>query len=164
MANKRIDAFIEKHNKEYHLYLHYNNLDFVFLYKDPEAEEFAIEFKWKYLVSNPPAFNHTFTDNRGWVKEKRDYKSLIASIKGIEHIDDAIANLVSTSLNLDIQSDLIFHLNEKEYEVVKDVDNEEYFAADTLKVSKKGISKDELHSLASDIKLLIDEDNKQSAY
>ena len=164
MSN-RIDAILEEHNingkMEHKLYFHYNGVEFTFLYKAEEAEVFASEFKWKYLITNTSADNHRFTDNKGYTMDKRYYYSVLSSINGIEEIDDSIVNLISTCCNLDIQSDLTFHYNDKEYPLVRSVDHKEYHPSDKQQISKKGFSIKQLKELTKDIIEIKKNQNKQ---
>lgn len=155
---KKVDAYLrdykisDESEIKYYLSFSYNGLDFSKLYQDKETELFAIDFKWKYLNGNYYADKHTFTDNKGNPSTKRDYFSVISSIKGIEEIDDAVRDLVIACVNLEVQADLTIHYNDKEYPLVSDTDNKIYFPSDRLKVSKKGYSIEQLTELKKDIR------------
>lgn len=157
--NNKIDAYIEEFNDstgnvDYKLYFEYNGLDSGIIHKDAQARNLAINFKWKYLNSNSKPLNHTYTDDHGWAKEKTEITSILSSVKGIKEIDEAIVGLVVASVHPEINSDLTIHLNDKEYNLVKDADRKEYLAPDILKTGCKGFSKDELHEIDKDLRVL----------
>lgn len=166
--NNKIDAYIEEYHKstgelEYNLFFNYNGIDSSLIYKDKEAKIFAINFKWKYLNSNTKPNNHTYTDDHGWTKEKTELSSILSSIKGIKEIDDAIVALVVASVHPEINSDLTIHLNDKEYDLVRNADRIEYFSPDILKTGNKGFSKNELHEIDKDIRTLKESINIKKA-
>ena len=159
----KIDAYIEENCGSYNIYFHYNDVEFVFLHRDNHARNFAINFKWKYLNSNVKIVEHTFTDDHGFVKDKKEYFTVLSSIKGIKNIDDSIVGLVVACVHPEINSDLTIHLNSKEYPIVRDVDRKEYFPADILKTGVKGISVEHLHEITKDINQ-IKHANKSNQY
>ena len=159
--NNRIDAYIEENSGTYNIYFNYNNINSDSLYTDSNTRNFAINFKWKYLNSNPRINNHTFTDDHGSIKEKTNFFTVLSSVKGIKEIDDALVGLVVASVHPEINSDLTIHLNEKEYPLVRDTDRKEYFPADILKTGIKGLSVEHLHEITKDLNQLINNYKKQ---
>ena len=160
IGNNRIDVFLREYTpidtmeNNYYLSFYYNGVSFAELYKEgnKETREFANYFKWVYLSENPYADKHTFTDSHGKSSTKRNYTSVISSIKGIEEIEDAIDNLIKAAVNSGVESDLTFHIDGIGYGVVRNTDNKYYFPSDMLKVSKKGYNKKVLEVLREDIK------------
>ena len=154
--DNKVDAYLREYtttdgeNKCY-MSFSYNGLDFAHLYKDQDARLFAIYYKWNYLQKNPDAYNHTFTDSEGNPSKKRDYTSVLSSIKGKEEIEEAMKVLIYACTRSNVQADLTVHYNDKEYPLVRDTDNEIYFPSDLLKVSKKGYSYGELKEFLNDI-------------
>ena len=157
----RIDAYIEKNCDDYNIYFHYNGIDFAFLHTDTVTRNFAINFKWKYLNSNTRVINHTFTDDHGYTKEKRDYFTVLSSIKGIKQIDDSIVGIIVACVHPEVNSDLTIHLYDKEYPIVRNVDKKEYFPADILKTGTKGLSVEHLHEITRDLNQIKNNKNIQ---
>lgn len=154
--DNKVDAYIREYtttDNEHKCYMSfsYNGLDFAHLYKDQDARLFAIYYKWNYLQKNPDAYNHTFTDSKGNPSKKRDYTSVLSSIKGEEEINDALKCLIYACTRSNVQADLTLHYNEKEYPLVRDTDNDIYFPSDLLKVSKKGYSYEQFTEVLEDI-------------
>lgn len=151
--SKKVDAYIEEEyvNGEvnYNMWLHYNDVEFCFLYANPEAAAFASYFKNK-LYSNDDGF--TFTDSHGSTTSRSDYDSVLASVKGLDNIDRALMPIIGASTNLDIESDLIVHLNGEEFKLVGDADDKEYRPDSSF--SKKGLSFEVLGELDKRLKTL----------
>ena len=154
--DNKVDAYLREYTTtdgEHKCYMSfsYNGLDYAHLYKDQDARLFAIYYKWNYLQKNPDAYNHTFTDSEGNPSKKRDYTSVLSSIKGKEEIEEAMKVLIYACTRSNVQADLTVHYNDKEYPLVRDTDNEIYFPSDLLKVSKKGYSYEQLTEILNDV-------------
>ena len=89
----------------------------------------------------------SYTDYRGWRGTREDFNSVISLINGIDNIRKNLVSIVSGCTNLDIQADLVVHLNGSEYLLVSDVDNDKYRANDSLGISKKGYNPEVLLQL-----------------
>lgn len=147
---KRIDAYVEQASTDYNMYFSYNDVEFNFLSVNPQATSLARSFKTKL----PQAENvYTFTDTSGWVTTRENPNSVLSSIKGLNNIENSLHSIISASANLDIQSDLIVHIKNKEFQLVGNVD-ENYAPSDTLNLSKKGFSLDVLLQLEEEISTL----------
>lgn len=158
---RTIDAYIEpiKVNnitEEHKMYIHYAGVEGCFLHQHPEIADFAAYFKRKLSCSNTGML---FTDSYGMRKNEEDFDSILYVIDGLDNIDRALITLISTCTNLDIQSDLVVHIGDKSYPLVREVDGEEYLANDTFKLSRKGYSLDVLTKLSTDIEALKEKEN-----
>jgi len=140
--NKRIDVYVEYGE----LYFYYNGVEFCMLYQNPEAAAFASYFKRKVYGDLPGA---RYTDYHGWRGTREDFNSVISLINGIDNIKNNLTSIVGGCTNLDIQADLVVHLNGREFILVSDVDNDKYRANDSLGMSKKGYNPEVLHQLNS---------------
>ena len=142
---RKIDGYIQPHftngKQDYTMYLHYDGTEFCFLNKSEEAQNFAKYFKRKIKGSKE---GFLYTDIHGWTKMESNPDSVLATITGIDNIKNALITLINASENLDIQSDLTVHINKNIYPLVRDVDDEHYFARDTMQFSKKGYDIDSL--------------------
>lgn len=165
MNKRTVDAYIEpiKVNSNilnYRMYMQYNGLDFCFLSNDSETANFASYFKRKMGHFTKETM---LTDKYGIMTKNDNFDSVVAYITGIDNIDSSISSLIVTSMNLDIQSDLTVHIGEKDYPLVRDVDNKKYTYNDNL--SKKGYDDDVLLNLSLEIdnlKSKLDVDNIES--
>ena len=148
---RKIDAYIEpiKINGEilnYRMYMHYNDVEYCFLSYNDEAANFASYFKRKLLCSSREMM---FTDKYGIISRKDDFDSVLACVTGVEDIDRSIISIMNACMNLDIQSDLTYHLNGESYPLVRDVDDIKYKSLDSF--SKKGSSDDVLLDLSIEL-------------
>ena len=167
MDKKTVDAYIEpiKVNSsilDYRMYMQYNGLDYCFLSNDNETASFASYFKRKMGHFTKETM---LTDKYGIMTKNDNFDSVVAYITGIDNINDSIVPLITTCKNLDIQSDLTVHIGEKDYPLVRSVDNKKYISNDYL--SKKGLNDDELLNLSLEIdnlKSLLDENNIESIF
>lgn len=166
MKERRVDAYIQEAynngNREYNMWIHYNGVDFAFLYRNPEAGNFAQYFKRKMLPVTNDTEGMMFTDTRGWSISQTSNEALLAGVKGLQNIDRALMSLISASTNLDIQSDLIVHVDGEQYSLVQTVDGKDYKANDTLGISRKGLSFSVLSELDQKIATLPEESKKHN--
>lgn len=162
MDNNIVDTYIKpiKVNGSilsYRMYMQYNGLDYCFLNDDSKTASFASYFKRKMGSFNDETM---ITDKYGIMTNSDSFDSVVAYITGIDNINESIVPLITTCMNLDIQSDLTIHIGEKDYPLVRNVDNEKYTSINYL--SKKGLDDDELLNLSLEIdklKSLLDEEN-----
>lgn len=149
--NMRIDVYVENigsigNESPWNLYFHYNNVEFCLLYQQPESATFAKYFKRKIHGDLPGAY---YTDDHGWRKTKDDENSVLSRINGIDNIKADLYPIISACTNLDIQADLVVHLDGKEYVLVSDCSDHKYIANNPE--SKKGYNQDVLYQLDIDL-------------
>lgn len=148
----KIDAYIQKDSDDYCIYFNYNDINNSSIYKDAHTRNFAINFNKKYLKTAAKFPNHNFTDDHGNINEKKP--TILSSIVSIKSIDDAIVRLIAAGVHPEVNSDITIYLNGKQYDLVRDADRSEFFAADILKSKTKGLSTDQLIELSSDLSKL----------
>lgn len=164
MKERKVDAYIQESyingEREYNMWIHYNGVDFALLSRDREAGSFAQYFKRKMMPVTHNTEGMLFTDTSGWTISSGSNEALLAGVKGLENIDRSLMSLISASTNLDIQSDLIIHVGNEEFALVRTVDGKEYKPNDTLGLSKKGLSFGVLAKLDQKIASLPEETKK----
>lgn len=154
MNKNKVDAYIEpiKVNSSilnYRMYMQYNDLDYCFLSKDSETASFASYFKRKMGHLTDEVM---LTDKYGIISKNDNLESVVAYITGIENIDNSIIPLITTCMNLDIQSDFTVHMGKKDYPLVRDIDNKKYTSTNDL--SKKGYDNEGLLNLSLELNKL----------
>ena len=136
---------------DYRMYMNYNDYDYCFLWNDDNAHKLAINIK-----KGMPCFalETTFTDQYGIINKKDNANSFVGYVTGTDNIDDSIVPIIHACMNPDIQADLTYHLNGKDYPIVRDIDHKDYLPLGFLGAGDKGVNEDILLDLTLEIKNL----------
>ena len=150
-----VDAYIKERDivgpDKYAMDLYYDGIKFDELHKtcNTNTAKFASHFKRKIPCEVDMMI---FSNYSGILSQKENNNSVLARVIGLDNIDKSIIALLYTSTNLDVQSDLTIHLNDKDYPLVRTVDFENYLSADGY--SLKGYNSDIWLSMINDIEKL----------
>ena len=159
LAKHSVDAYIREREIEgpdkYAMDLYYDGIKFDELNKSyAYTKDFASHFKKRIPCEVDMMI---YSNYSGLLSEKDNTHSVLARVIGLDNIDKSIIALLYTSTNLDIQSDLTVHLNDKDYPLVRTVDYENYRTPD--RCSLKGYSTDIWRSIINDIHELKTDNN-----
>lgn len=137
----KIDGYITPvrngENLDYRMNLHYNGVDFCFLYRNEEAAQFARRFAQNVKDDLEGV---TYTDTRGYTQISDGVSTVIASVKGIDNIGNSLVELCQGCLA--IGADFNVHVDGKDFKIVDDNSIMEKMMLDSF-----GQLERELHSL-----------------
>ncbi|MBQ6497979.1 MAG: hypothetical protein IJI58_04635 [Bacilli bacterium] len=156
MISNKVDGYIEPivcngDIYNYKMYMLYNGIEPCYLNNFPETASFASYFKRKMSCRNDEML---FANTYGLKAKYDDQDSMLSTITGLDNIDKSLVSLICACTNLDIQADLTIHIKDKDYPLVRTVDDKKYVSYNLTDLSDKGLSDDVLLDLSLDIENL----------
>lgn len=153
--DKMIDAYIipqEINGEEnYTMYFCYNEQRYNRIKAYSKEVSLADSFKRKILGEKR---GFVFSDIEGNILPHNDYNAVIAYIEGLDNIRISMDSLIASCTNLDVQSDFSVFINGDEHPIVRDTSQDGYHASDSLGISKKGYSFQEVLRLEKNLEIL----------
>ena len=148
--NSKIDAYIkpmlhEENNRRYYkMYFVYNDIEYCYLFQNPEALNVATSFR-KVI---PNLEGVTYTDQYGLYGNK---DTVLGTITELDNIKNSIIHITRACLNSKVPTDLTIHQKGISYDIVRDLDNTKYIT-NNEKSNGKGYNLEKLQQLLDDIK------------